>query len=430
MNYEESTLYLLQRLPMFQRVGAAAFKPGLERISLICRELDNPQDKFKSIHVAGTNGKGSSSHLLAAILQEAGYQVGLTTSPHLKNFTERIRLNGQEIPQNDFTYFVNTYKNLFEQVEASFFEVMIAMAFWYFAKEKVDFAVIETGLGGRLDATNIITPILSLITNIGYDHQSFLGNTLAEIAGEKAGIIKKNIPIVISEKHPETQALFEQYAQIQKAPIYFAEDFYEISNWKSNAYFLSMNVLDKKKQQNIHLQSVLKGSYQLKNALGVLKSTDLLQTMGYDITQKSINEGFKEVIKLTHLKGRWQILQTEPLLIADTAHNLNGIMLVLEQIQQTPHEQLHFILGFMKDKDVEKILALYPKNAFFYFCQPDVPRAMPLPELTAIARKLALNYTALADTNQAIGKALQNAQKNDLVLVGGSTFVVAEIKNL
>ncbi|KOY86835.1 hypothetical protein AD998_12395 [bacterium 336/3] len=430
MNYQEATNYLMQRLPMFQNVGGAAFKAGLERITWLCEALGNPQNQFKSIHIAGTNGKGSSSHFLASILQESGYKTGLTTSPHLKSFTERIRVNGIEIEEKAFAHFVTHNQKLIEDSEASFFEVGIAMAFWYFSEKQVDIGVIETGLGGRLDATNIIKPIVSLITNIGFDHQSFLGDTLPKIAQEKAGIIKNETPVVISEHHSETKQVFLDKASQENAPIYFAEDFYRTLNHSIEQNILNITIQNIENQENKMIKSGLLGNYQLKNVLGILKTVDVLNEKRILISEENLQNGLKNVIKNTNLKGRWQILQQHPLVIADTAHNTNGIEEVVEQILQTPHQQLHFVLGFMKDKDVDKILSLYPPEAYFYFCKPNLPRAMDLSVLEAKAEKLKIKYTIIEDVNKALEHALGQSDENDLILIGGSTFVVAEIKNL
>jgi len=430
MNYQEATNYLLERLPMFQNVGGAAFKAGLERIVWLCQELGNPQNHFKSIHIAGTNGKGSSSHFLASILQESSYRVGLTTSPHLKSFTERIRVNGQEIEEQAFVWFIEKYKKIIEDSEASFFEVMIAMSFWYFAEKQVDITVIETGLGGRLDATNIILPEVSLITNIGFDHQSFLGDTLAQIAQEKAGIIKKQTPVVISERHLETEQVFLSKADQENAPIYFAEDSYKILKNNLLLDLLKIDLEVRGTLQKIQLESGLLGNYQLKNILGVLKTVDVLREKDWNIPFEALQQGLKNVVKNTSLKGRWQILQQTPLVVADTAHNSHGIEQIIRQIEQTPYKQLHLVLGFMKDKEVDKILALYPSDAIFYFCKPDLPRAMDTQTIGEKANLLNLKYYIFETTNQALEYALQNAQNEDMVLVGGSTFVVSEIKTL
>ena len=431
MDYQQAEKYLLQRLPMFQQVGGTAFKAGLERITTLCEALGNPQKKFKSIHIAGTNGKGSSSHYLAAICQAMGYRTGLTTSPHLKSFTERIKTNGEEIAQSHLAAFVEKNQKIIEDTQASFFEVMIAMAFWYFVEKEVDVAIIETGLGGRLDATNIIEPLACLITNIGYDHQQFLGNTLDKIAAEKAGIIKPQTPVIIGEKHPETQFVFIQKAQEKNAPLYFAQDFWQILESKREQDFLNLQIRHIPTNEILPLQSALQGSYQQKNILGVLQTLQVLnETQRLFTSKASWQEGCKNVVQSTGLKGRWQVLQNSPLVIADTAHNLNGIAEVVEQIRTINYQKLHLVLGFMKDKDVEKVLQLYPKEAQFYFCKPNLERALALENLATIAEKLGLSFELIENTNAALTHAKRLASPHDLILVGGSTFVVAEITEL
>jgi dihydrofolate synthase/folylpolyglutamate synthase len=433
MNYQEATEYLLNRLPMFQKVGGAAFKAGLERITELCKVLGNPQHQYKTIHIAGTNGKGSCSHFLASILQESGYKTGLTTSPHLQSFTERIRINGQEIEKESFVHFIEKYKQVIEEVEASFFEATIAMAFWYFAEKQVEVAVIETGLGGRLDATNIIRPEVCLITNIGFDHQQFLGNTLPLIASEKAGIIKKEIPVVISEHNSETKQVFLEKASQENAPIYFASEDYEVEQATATPHGLQVTINKKRKNGQGYTRqyvSGLLGRYQLKNILGVLSVVDILREKQWVIGEQSLQKGLANVVKNTNLKGRWQILQQKPLVVADTAHNSHGIKEVVEQLKSTPHQQLHLVLGFMKDKEIDNILPLYPQEAIFYFCKPNLPRAMETAVLEEKAKILNLQYYIVPEVNEALAYALQKAQNEDIVLVGGSTFVVAEIKNL
>jgi dihydrofolate synthase/folylpolyglutamate synthase len=431
MNYYEAENYLLQKLPMFQKVGNIAYKAGLERIQLLCEALGNPQNKFKSIHIAGTNGKGSCSHYLASVLQAQGYKTGLTTSPHLKFFTERIKINGNEIDKQDLAQFVKHHQKLIEEIEASFFEVIIALAFWYFAKENVDIAVVETGLGGRLDASNILQPLVCLITNIGYDHQQLLGNTLEKIAEEKAGIIKYQIPVIIGEKHPETEQAFLKKAQEQNAPIYFAQDYWQVLEVKPEKEFLQLKIQHKITNENLLFQSALQGSYQAKNILGVLQTLQVLNERNLlKTTPQAWQEGCKNVIKNTGLKGRWQVLQKSPLIVADTAHNVEGITEVVRQIQSIAFRKLHLVLGFMNDKDVEKILQIYPKEALFYFCQPNLERAMPLERLATIAESLKLHFHLIENTNQALTFAKTIALPEDLIFVGGSTFVVGEIEGL
>lgn len=403
MNYCDTVDWLYEKLPMFQRIGASAYKKDLGNIESLTKQLGNPQKQYASVHIAGTNGKGSTSHMIASVLQEAGYKTGLTTSPHLKDFRERIRVNGELCLKEFVIDFIRQNKKLIEDMEASFFEVSIAMAFEYFANEKVDIAVVETGLGGRLDSTNIITPVLSVITNIGLDHTQFLGNTLPEIAGEKAGIIKQGIPVVIGEANEETKPVFIRKATETGSEIIFAEE-----------------------REFRHYDSDLKGIYQEKNRKTVLASIEILQNSGYKISEENICKGLMNVTKNTGLRGRWDILQENPLIIADTAHNVHGLTEIVKQISQTPYQNLHLVLGFVNDKDVDTILGLFPQNAYFYFSEPDIPRKLSVEELKKSVPK---NVNALFF--DSIGEALENAKKNaapnDLIYIGGSTFVVAEI---
>ncbi len=427
MNFQEATHFLLQKLPVFQNIGGKAYKSGLERIQLLCKVLGNPEKQFKSIHIAGTNGKGSTSHFLASILQEAGYKVGLTTSPHLKSFTERIKINGKEIEEAVLADFVSKYQDLIEQTQASFFETMIALAFWYFAEKQVDIAVVETGMGGRLDATNIILPEVSVITTIGYDHQQWLGDTLAQIASEKAGIIKPQTPVVVSEKQAETQEVFCEKSLQENAPLHFAQDTFHLLESRLEVPFLHLNFQNKHTQEVISLQSALLGNYQKKNLVGVLKTIQILQEKGYTISLKAIQNGVKNVLENTDLRGRWQILSQKPLTIADIAHNEQGIREVVEQINQTPHQNLHLVLGFVNDKNVEKLLSIFPEKALFYFCQPNIQRAMPVDKIACFADKTFLKYKVFNSVRKAYIFAQKQAQEEDLIFVGGSTFVVAEI---
>lgn len=402
-NYQQTLIWLQDKLPMFQRVGKSAYKGDLTNILSLTSHLNNPQNNYPSIHIAGTNGKGSTSHMLASILQEAGYKTGLTTSPHLKDFRERIRVNGQICSEEFVIDFVEKNAEKIESLDASFFEVSIAMAFDYFAKENVDIAVIETGLGGRLDSTNIITPVLSVITNIGLDHMQFLGETLGEIAGEKAGIIKSNVPVVIGESTEETKEVFLRKSQECNSEIIFAEE-------KTYRKY----------------DSDLKGIYQIKNRRTVLSSIELLRKAGYEISEENIRKGLGNVIKNTGLRGRWDILQENPLVVADSAHNVHGLTEVIKQISETPHQKLHLVLGFVNDKDVGSILKLFPKNAFYYFSAPDVPRKLPVEELKKIV-PTGLNSSFFNSIPEALAQAKINAAPNDFIYIGGSTFVVAEV---
>ncbi len=428
MNYQQTLDYMYSQLPMFQRIGSAAYKDNLDNTIAICKLLNNPETKFKSIHVAGTNGKGSTSHMLASILQSAGYRVGLYTSPHLKDFRERIKINGELIPENYVIDFVSTYKNDFEKIQPSFFEMTVGLAFDYFANSNIDIAVVEVGLGGRLDSTNVITPELSIITNISFDHTALLGNTLEKIAIEKAGIIKKGIPVVIGETHPETKSIFETKSKY--ASIVFADQLFETKNIhldnKEN-FFLEMDVFKNEAIYLEKLQSELLGKYQQKNIPTVLAAIEQLATKGFSITEQHIREGIKTVIRQTGLLGRWQILSTTPLTIADTGHNEAGIKEVLDQIQLTPHQQLHFVIGMVNDKDITTILKMLPKNAIYYFCKAAIPRALPAKELAEQANSIGLNGKTFNSVKEALTTAQNSAKQKDLVFVGGSTFIVAEV---
>ncbi|WP_343534153.1 folylpolyglutamate synthase/dihydrofolate synthase family protein [Pedobacter sp.] len=426
MNYSQTVEYLYSRLPMFTRVGAAAFKKDLHNTIAFCSALDNPQNQYKTIHIGGTNGKGSTSHMLAAILQTAGYKTGLYTSPHLKDFRERIRIDGKMVSKNFVTSFVQQQQSLIEEIEPSFFEVTVAMAFSYFAQEKVDVAIIEVGLGGRLDSTNIIHPDLSVITNISLDHTNMLGNTFAEIAFEKAGIIKQNTPVIIGERHPETDFVFEQKAKEQNANLTFAEDELSVANASVKSGLLQLNIKGKDNTLT-QLSLDLTGNYQRKNAVTVLQSVRALRKIGYQIEDEAVYEALKSVKKLTGLQGRWQILAKNPLTICDTGHNKAGIAEVVQNIQQTPHEQLHMVIGMVKDKDITAVLSLLPQNASYYFCQPELERALPAQELAEQGANFNLKGQVFNSVATALAAARLKAQPKDLIFVGGSTFVVAEI---
>ncbi|SFE95963.1 dihydrofolate synthase / folylpolyglutamate synthase [Pedobacter antarcticus] len=411
---------------MFTRIGAAAMKKDLHNTLVLCQALDEPQNKFKSIHIGGTNGKGSSSHMLAAILQKAGYKTGLYTSPHLKDFRERIRINGAMIPTSYVVDFTAEQQSLIESIQPSFFEVTVAMAFSWFAQDKVDIAVIEVGLGGRLDSTNIIQPELSLITNISLDHTNLLGHTVQEIALEKAGIIKKDTPVVIGESQLETDDIFTAKALSLSSEIVFADkvlsvtDSYKDGPLLVTSVFLGPDCLFK----DLRLQ--LTGTYQLKNILGVIQSVLTLRDNGYDIPDTAVREGLTATTDLTGLQGRWQTLQENPLIICDTGHNLAGIKEVLENISHTPYKKLHFVIGMLSDKDVTSVLRLLPTDALYYFCQPDLERALPAAELKKSANELGLYGEMYQTVELAIIGAKANADTDDLIFIGGSTFVVAE----
>ncbi|MGB5382578.1 MAG: folylpolyglutamate synthase/dihydrofolate synthase family protein [Lutimonas sp.] len=404
MNYPATLDWMFSRLPMYQRQGDSAFKKDLTNIKLFCDHLGNPQNGFRSIHVAGTNGKGSTSHMLASILQESGLKVGLYTSPHLKDFRERIRVNGIPIGEQSVVDFIDLNKVFLENQQLSFFEMTVGMAFDHFAKEKVDVAVIEVGLGGRLDSTNIIHPILSVITNIGFDHMQFLGNTLPEIAFEKAGIIKKNTPVVISETQKETKPVFLSKAKLENAPIYFASDG-KLADYPSD----------------------LKGDYQEKNKSGVLKSIEILRNLDLKISEKAVRNGLNNVVKNTGLKGRWQILQENPKVICDTAHNKEGLEIVLAQLKREKANNYLFVLGFVKEKNLEEILAIFPKTANYFFCKPEIPRGMEVKELKDKGNEVGLKGQMYPSVRAAYQAALARASEGDVIYVGGSTFVVAEM---
>ncbi len=388
---------------MFQRTGASAYKKDLGNIRALMEHLGNPHEKFKSVHVAGTNGKGSSSHMLASVFQASGYKTGLTTSPHLKDFRERIRVNGKLCSEAFVIDFIEKHGAFIETLHASFFEVSIAMAFTYFAEEKVDIAIIETGLGGRLDSTNIILPELSVITNIGLDHTGILGETLPEIAAEKAGIIKPNVPVVIGESSEEIRPVFSQKAKETNSEIYFAEEF-DFPEHSSD----------------------LKGIYQHKNIRTVLTALQILKKRGFDLPSNAVESGLRNVMPNTGLRGRWEILQESPMVVADTAHNPHGLAEIKKQLAETDYENLHLVLGFVNDKDVSSILSFFPKNARYYFCEPDVPRKLALEELKKMIPK-ELSAVFISDPKKALEKAKSQAKQEDLVYIGGSTFVVAEV---
>lgn len=430
MDYSATLEFLFSRLPMFQRIGPAAYKDNLDNTVLLDDFYGNPHRKFKTIHVAGTNGKGSVSHMLAAVLQASGYKTGLYTSPHLKDFRERIRINGEMISTDDVVDWVKNFRinNELWNVEPSFFELTVAMAFDYFAKEKVDIAVVEVGLGGRLDSTNIITPEVSIITNIGLDHTALLGESLEKIALEKAGIIKAGIPVVIGTTQIETKKVFEEVAALKLAPLFFADQEYAIgyglTDLEGNP-LLSVNKNGNRLYNQLKLD--LKGTYQQLNLPAVLKTVELLREMGWEITDKDLLRGLANARKMTGLMGRWQVLGYNPLLVCDTAHNAEGMELVVQQITQTPYEKLHFVLGLVKDKDPEKLLALLPKEAAYYFTKASIPRAMDEKQLARLAADFGLTGLSYSSVLKAFDTARSRAGKNDMVFVGGSTFVVAEI---
>lgn len=428
MTYPETLEYLYRLLPMYQRQGKVAFKKDLTNIRELCFRLQFPQWHFNSVHIGGTNGKGSVSAMMASILKEAGYKIGLYTSPHLKSFTERIQINGKEMSPKAVIQFVEAHKDLIEEIKPSFFELTVAMAFSVFAKEAVDLAVVEVGLGGRLDSTNIITPEISVITNISYDHQEMLGNTLESIASEKAGIIKKYTPVVIGEKHKETEGVFIQAARKLQAPIMFASDKINITVKSQDLYSQTFEV---KGEINEELQTTYKlglaGDYQMQNLAICLCTVDRLIEDGWEIPVKAIKRGLKKVRQNTGFAGRMQVLSETPLTICDTAHNEAGIESVMKQIRSMHHEEIHIVWGMVNDKQHDEILKLMPKDAKYYFAKPDMPRGLDVTELKGKCEKHGLKGETFNSVKLALNTAQKNAGTNDLVFVGGSTFVVAEV---
>ncbi len=412
---------------MFSRIGAAAYKADLSNTIRLCDALGNPQHDFKSVHIAGTNGKGSTSHMLAAIFQSAGYKTGLYTSPHLKDFRERIKIDGQFIPESVVIDVVEKLKPLVEEIQPSFFEITVALAFYYFAQQKADIAIVEVGLGGRLDSTNIILPELSVITNIGWDHMNILGDSLEKIAGEKAGIIKKQIPVVIGEVLPETKAVFEQKALECDAPMIVATDKLYVSDWSQAHHELVIDVSDKHTSERKTYHLDLQGIYQLKNILTVLESVKQLQLKGWKINSNAIAAGLQHVRKLTGLHGRWEVIQQHPMVVLDVGHNEDGIRQLMEQVEITDHDALHIVMGVVKDKEIEKVLSLLPTHAQYYFTKAQIPRALPEEQLAEKAIQHQLKGAHYPDVNTALRAALDRADNNDLVLVCGSVFVVGEV---
>jgi dihydrofolate synthase / folylpolyglutamate synthase len=437
MNYQQTINHLFTRLPMFSRIGAAAYKKDLGNTLQLCAILDNPQHKFKSIHIAGTNGKGSVSHALAAILQTAGYKTGLYTSPHLSDFRERIKINGVMIPEAVVVEFVQQIQSSIETIEPSFFEITVAMAFDFFAKEKVDIAVIETGLGGRLDSTNVITPELSVITNISMDHTDLLGNTRAAIAGEKAGIIKPGVPVVIGERHPETDPVFEQKALHENASLFFATDLFSVQQFTATPAFATITVQQTATNTTAHYQPDLNGSYQQHNLLTVLAAVEQLRKAGYLMPAEAVTTALQNVKQLTGLHGRWEVMRTQPLIILDVAHNEAGIRALVQQLHEmqqrtvsdgrTGFKQLHIVFGMVKDKDASTILALLPRHAVYHFTKAAIPRALPENELAAKAAAHQLKGKTYPTVNEAVTSAMAMLEPEDALLICGSVFIVGEV---
>lgn len=427
MTYQQTIDYLFTRLPMFSRIGAAAIKKDLHNTIALCDALGNPQLKFKSIHIAGTNGKGSVSHMLAGILQTAGYKTGLYTSPHLQDFRERIRINGEMVSEAFVVDFTRRIQPLIEELEPSFFEITVAMAFEWFAQQQVYVAVIETGLGGRLDSTNVITPVLSVITNIGWDHMALLGNTLPLIASEKAGIIKNNVPVVIGETNEETKPVFLETAAQRRASVHLAEEEWKSVAQQSALGFLSVSLQETATGKHYSYDLDLKGFYQSKNLKTVLSAVWQLQQQGWLISEQHLYNALRRVQQQTGLQGRWEVLQQKPMLVLDVGHNEDGVRQIVQQLQQSQFEHLFIILGMVKDKDVEQVLSLLPTDANYFFTQAHLPRALPSTELAEKAKRTGLNGVVCENVNTAIKAALQKAGSNDLVLVCGSVFLVGEV---
>jgi dihydrofolate synthase/folylpolyglutamate synthase len=427
MNYTQTLDYLFSRLPMYQRVGAAAYKADLRNTIKICQVLGNPQNKLQCIHVAGTNGKGSTSHMISAVLQKAGYKVGLYTSPHMLDFRERIKINGKMIAKEYIVDFVEKHKGAFDKIEPSFFEWTVGLAFDYFTNMEVDVAVIEVGLGGRLDSTNVIDPVVSVITNIGMDHMNLLGETMQKIAAEKAGIIKARKPVIISQYQTEVAGIFNEKSKELKAPIQFASKEFKITGTKKINEFLEVSLLDKGTNNNHNYKLDLTGTYQVKNLMGVLAALKVIAENGFIINEEDIQKGLSNVIKLTGLMGRWQTINEKPLVICDAGHNEDGIKEVLQNLSTYSYKQLHFIIGVVNDKDISSILNLLPKEAIYYFTKASVPRALPETELEAKAIQVGLKGTTFSNVKEALEEAKKKAKANDLIFVGGSTFVVADV---
>lgn len=426
MNYAETIAFLYSQLPMYSRIGKAAYKSDLINTRRLCALLDHPENTFRSIHIAGTNGKGSTSHMLAAILQQHGYKTGLYTSPHLRDFRERIRINGQMIPENEVVDFVGKYHVQLIEIGCSFFEWSVGLAFDFFRKEKVDIAIIETGLGGRLDSTNVITPLLSIITNISYDHTDLLGDSLQKIAYEKSGIIKYLVPVVIGEHGHETDPVFIEASKLQKSPISFAADKWIVKRALYTAKTLSLTIAYSDSEE-WDLELDLQGQYQKKNILTVLEAQRILSATGFNLTKQNCIAALRSVKLLTGLAGRWDVLSVSPIIIVDVAHNEAGIAHSMDQLKNYTYQALHIVLGFVREKELNKILALFPDHAIYYFCKPDIPRGLEAETLQKAASAFGLKGKVFPSVAAAFQAAKSHASADDLIYAGGSTFVIAEI---
>lgn len=425
--YSEVLDYLFSALPMYQRVGAAAYKADLENTVALLDAIGNPHERFRSIHVAGTNGKGSVSNFLASIFHNAGYKVGLYTSPHLIDFRERIRIDGEMISEEAVVDFVRRNKPLLDEIQPSFFEMTVAMVFEYFADNEVDVAVVEVGMGGRLDSTNIITPDLSIITNIGFDHTKFLGNTLQAIATEKAGIIKPDVPVVIGETQPETRDVFVETARNNNAPIFFADKNFVLTDVINSNFSMIMNIATAGGEpQYVGIKSPLCGDYQKKNIITVIQAVEILRTVGYTIPLNAVMIGIESVVVDMGFRGRWQVISNHPLTVCETAHNKDGVENMLKTLSSMEYSHLHIVFGCVNDKDYSAVLSLLPRNATYYFCKPDVPRGLDVSILKSAAHKYKLAGRAYTDIASAIKAARNNAEKHDMILITGSIFLVAD----
>ncbi len=430
MTYQETLDYLFRQLPMFQRIGPAAYKANLDNTHVLLNHLGNPETAFRSIHIAGTNGKGSVAHMLSSVLQAQGYKTGLATSPHLKDFRERIRINGMPIPEHDVIRFVDQHKAFFVNLQPSFFEMTIAMTFDYFAREKVDIAVVETGMGGRLDSTNVVMPELAVITNIGLDHTRFLGHTLPDIAREKAGIIKENIPVIIGRRQPEVQEVFSAVASRLNAPLRVAGDHYEVVSviqlTNEGMPSLQADILHEDEVRSYCLD--LPGEYQLENLITVLATVDTLRSgNAWNISEEALQGGLRRVTRNTGMQGRWQQIGHKPAVICDTGHNREGITHIVRQLESLDYQTLHMVFGMVDDKDLAPVLSLLPREAKYYFCRPNVPRGLDAKKLAAEASFWGLEGIAYDYVNEAFEQARKEASPRDLIFIGGSTFVVAEV---
>jgi dihydrofolate synthase/folylpolyglutamate synthase len=428
MTYDQTLEFLFSQLPAYHRIGKAAYKNDLNNTIQLDNYFGNPHLRYPSIHIAGTNGKGSVSHMIASVLQEAGYKTGLYTSPHLKDFRERIKINGEMIPEEEVVSFVAKHSEYLQTIKPSFFEMSVAMAFNFFAESKIDVAVIETGLGGRLDSTNIIKPLLSVITNIGHDHMDILGDTLEKIAIEKAGIIKPSVPIVISESQPETKAVFVLKARESDSELMFADETYS-GRFTSDDFSeagRSYSIINLKTGKLVESETPLEGNYQIKNLQAIFASMIFLKRK-FSITDRNITEGIRKTVKNTGLYGRWQILNSDPLTICDTGHNMEGLEYVMDQLGKITADTKHYVIGFVNDKDLKTVLPLFPKDAVYYFTKASVPRALDEQVLRAEAFKYGLIGLSFPDVKSALENARKNAKQSDLIFIGGSTFVVAEV---